>query len=133
MPKPEETERGNSARRKRRIRGVIFGLVVLAVLVMVALPLLDSVGQRWVQCQVVASNGQQGDMNATSAWVVVIDTEDCGRLMYSNGVNKDNVEEKAADFEPGAYEFKMGLTSQWAAKGFVPGVDASFEEYRPVQ
>lgn len=88
------------------IRGVVFGLVCLFVLVMLAAPLLDSVGQRWVECQVVNSSAEQGDQNATSAWVVVLDTDDCGRLIYSTGVKRDNVDQKAADFEPATYEFK---------------------------
>ncbi|MDN5913010.1 MAG: hypothetical protein L0H71_10075, partial [Yaniella sp.] len=62
-------------RRKNVIRGVVFGLVCLFVLVMLAAPLLDSVGQRWVECQVVNSNAGHGDQNATSAWVVVLDTD----------------------------------------------------------
>lgn len=91
---------------------------------------LDSVGHRWVQCHVVGANGQQGGQNATSAWQVVIDTHDCGEMLYSKGVNRDNVHEKAAEFEPGPYEVKMGLTSQWAADGYVPGINPSVEEYR---
>lgn len=103
-------------RRKNVIRGVVFGLVCLFVLVMLAAPLLDSVGQRWVECQVVNSNAEQGDQNATSAWVVVLDTDDCGRLIYSTGVNRDNADQKAADLEPGTYEFRLGLASQLAQK-----------------
>ena len=133
MSDSDGKERVGPKRRKNVIRGVVFGLVCLFVLVMLAAPLLDSVGQRWVECQVVDSNAEHGDQNATSAWVVVLDTDDCGRLLYSTGVDQENAEQKAASFEPGTYEFKLGLASQLAAKGFVPGTNPSFEEYRPVQ
>ena len=133
MSNSDGNEHVGPKRRKNVIRGVVFGLVCLFVLVMLAAPLLDSVGPRWVECQVVNSNAEHGDQNATSAWVVVLDTDDCGRLIYSTGVNRDNVDQKAADLEPGTYEFKLGLASQLAAKGFVPGTNPSFEEYRPVQ
>lgn len=133
MPKSETTEPAGPERRKRRIRGVVLGLVCLLALVMLSVPVLDSVGHRWVQCEVTEASGQQGDQNAVSAWVVVIDTHECGRLVYSADVNQGNVEERAAEFSTGSYEFKMGLTSQLAAQGLVPGMNPSFDEYRPVQ
>lgn len=120
-------------RRKRRIRGVVAVGIVLLFLGMFTVVNLDAVGHRWVQCQVVDSNAEQGDQYSASAWVVVLETQDCGRMLYVEGVRRDNVEEKAADFEPGQYEMKMGLTSQWAADGLLPGFNSSFEEYRQLQ
>ena len=120
----------DSDRRKLHIRRIAAGAIVLLFIGMLVVVNLDSVGHRWMQCQVVDANGQQGGQNSASAWEVVIDTQDCGRMVYAEGVNRDNVEEKAADFEPGRYEMKMGITSQWAANGVIPGVNPSFEEYR---
>ena len=130
---PAADQPADPTRRKRRLRRIVAIGIVLLVLGMFAVVNLDVVGHRWVQCQVVESNAEQGDMNSASAFVVVLETKDCGRVLYDEGVNRDNVEDKAAEFEPGQYEMKMGLTSQWAAEGIIPGINPSFEEYRPAQ
>lgn len=117
-------------RRQRRTRRLVAGAFVLLFIVMLSVTTLDSVGHSWVQCQVVRAEGQQGDQNSASAWVVVIDTQDCGRLVYVEGVNRDNVDQQAQGFAPGQYEMKMGLSSQLAARGLIPGLNPSFVEYR---
>lgn len=127
---PPAAHADDPQRRKRRLRLFVAGASVLLFIVVLVVTTLDSVGHRWVQCEVVAANGQQGDQNSASAWVVVIDTQDCGRLLYVEGVNRDNVHQRALDFQPGQYEMKMGLSSQLASEGIIPGLNPSFEEYR---
>lgn len=116
--------------RKQLFRRIVAVGIVLLVLGIFVVVNLDAVGHRWVQCEVVNSSAEQGDLNSASAFVVVLETQDCGRVLYDEGVNRDNVEDKAAEFEAGQYEFKLGITSQWAADGFLPGFNPSFEEYR---
>ena len=117
-------------RRQRRISRLVAGAFVLLFVVMLRVTTLDSVGHSWVPCQVMRADGQRGDQNSASAWVVVIDTHDCGRLVYVDGVNRDNVDQQARGFAPGQYEMKMGLSSQLAARGLIPGLNPSFVEYR---
>lgn len=38
-----------------------------------------------------------------------------------------------ASFEPGPYEMRMGILDRAAARGWVPGLAASFEEFRAPQ
>ena len=98
----------------------------------VAALVLGGTREEWVRCEVVAAEGRQGGMNSPSAFLVRIETADCGTMAYRDGVTRDNHDAVAATFEPGHYEMRMGILSRWAARGWVPGLSASFEEFRPV-
>ena len=66
-----------------------------------------------------------------SEWLIGIETEDCGRVVYSVGVTENNLGELASSFEPGDYDFELGLPSRAAAHGWLPLVAANAHDYRP--
>lgn len=122
--------------KKRGVSKIIWAIV--AVLLGIGFPLvmifavLDSTSQQWVRCEVTSAEKVQGNRFNAAPWIVAIETTDCGRITYTDGVTQENVEEIATSFEPAAYEFKLGLTSRWAVDGWIPFIRPKAHDYREI-
>jgi hypothetical protein len=79
--------------------------------------LRDAQDPTWVRCEVVDAKSQRGGRHATVPWYVMVQTSDCGKILYLVGTREENVEGLAATFEPGPYEFKLGALSQRRIEG----------------
>ncbi|MGO1511256.1 MAG: hypothetical protein ACTHXO_11295 [Actinomycetaceae bacterium] len=131
MPSSDDpTDRPRTFRSFPLAQRIVAVAICVCVLLMVAAGVLGGMDEEWVPCEVVGAKGRQGDQYSASAFVVEIATVDCGTMIYSDGVSRDNHDDVAASFEPGHYEMRMGILSRLAARGWVPGLAASFEEFR---
>lgn len=113
---------------------------IIAVLLFVACPLvivfavLDSTSPQWVRCDLNRAENVQGNRLNASPWIVAIETTDCGRITYTEGVTEENAAEIAASFvESAEYEFKLGLTSRLAADGWIPFLRPMAHAYREIE
>ena len=129
----DSSSRQKQKRPSGRWAVVVLVLCLVVVVGAVALPSLNNFNQRWVQCEVTDAHAQRGDNHSVQAWTVNLETADCGVVSYGAGIRRDNVDEIAASFEPGDYEFKMGWLSKMAANGYIPNTNASAEDYRRAQ
>lgn len=77
----------------------------------------DAQDMVWVRCEVVDAKPQRGGRYASVPWYVVVQTSDCGKILYMVGTREENVDGLAANFEPGPYEFKLGAVSQRRIEG----------------
>ena len=127
---PKETRK---ERRGKRIWGIVAVLLVVAFPLGIVLAVLESSNEQWVRCDVTHAESVEGTRFNASPWIVAIETTDCGRMTYTQGVSEENVDEIAQSFDPGAYEFKLGLTSRLAANGWIPFLRPSAKEYRVVE
>lgn len=128
----------STSRQKKKLPSgrwawVVLTLCLVVVVGAIAFPSLNNINQSWVQCEVTDAYTQRGDNHSAQAWTVNLETVDCGVVSYGAGVNRDNVDEIATLFEPGKYEFMMGLVSKLAANGYIPNTNASAEDYRQLQ
>lgn len=73
-----------------------------------------------MRCDLNRAENVQGNRLNASPWIVAIETNDCGRITYTEGMTEENAAEIAASFEPVEDEFKLGLTSSLAADGWIP-------------
>lgn len=125
---------GRPGAPRSKIGQIFWGTI--AVLVLLVFPLfmlflaLDSRDQQWVTCDVTHAETAKGNRFNTSTWIVAIETTDCGRMIYTQGVSKDNVEEIVASFDAGEYEFKLGIASRLAADGWFPALRPTVYDYR---
>ena len=87
---------------------------------------------QWVTCQVIGAEVAKGNRFSSTVWLITIETTDCGNIIYRQALSDENVAFLADSFEPGAYEFKLGFTSQLAADGWVPMLAPSTSNYRPL-
>ena len=108
----------------------ILGSCVLLMALAFALPSLNNLNQSWMQCEVIRAYAQRGDNNSVYPWRVNLETPDCGVVSYHPSLQREEVERVAASFEPGRYEFKMGMIAKLAAKGYIPNTNATAEDYR---
>lgn len=135
MQHVEPDDTSDTRPKRRRISLVIRGVVLVVLLVLVpvifALPWLDSLDRQWVQCHVVDASPSKGSWNSPSTWRVAVETQDCGEILYSNGVTTENVEDIADQFAAGAYDFQLGWISKLSTQGYIPGMHPSAAEYRP--
>lgn len=129
----DQPQRIRHKRLGKRIWGVIATLLIVAFPLVILFAVLESTNQQWVRCNVTHAEGIQGTRFNPSPWIVAIETTDCGRLTYTQGISETNVEKIAASFEPGRYEFKLGLTSRLATEGWMPFLRPSAQEYREVE
>ena len=129
----DQSQRSRHKRPGKRIWGVIATLLIVAFPLAILFVVLESTNQQWVRCNVTHTEGIQGTRFNASPWSVAIETADCGRLTYVQGVSETNVEKIAASFEPGRYEFKLGLTSRLATEGWIPFLRPAVQEYRQVE
>jgi len=119
--------------RKRLTHGltalviIVFVVVVPAFLIFI---MFDWQDPQWKTCEVIAAESSKGNRFSASVWRIGIDTKDCGRVIYSVGVNEDNVHELAASFESRDYDFKFGLPSRLAADGRLPFLAPTVQDYR---
>lgn len=107
---------------------LVFAVFVPAFMIFL---LFDQHDPKWVTCEVISAEPSKGHRFNASEWLVGIDTEDCGRVVYSVGVTEGNAGELASSFEPGEYDFELGLSSRAAAHGWLPFVAATAHGYRP--
>ena len=118
----------------KRLKQWFTGLAIIAFAVVVPafmlLLMFEWQDPQWKTCEVIAAESSKGNRFNTSEWLIGIDTKDCGRVVYSVGVNEENVHELAASFDPRAYDFKFGLSSRLAADGWLPFVAATAQDYR---
>ncbi|MDR7348283.1 hypothetical protein [Enteractinococcus fodinae] len=95
--------------------------------------LFDQHDPKWATCEVISAEPSKGHRFNASEWLVGIETEDCGRVVYSVGVTEENVGELASSFQRGAYDFEFGLSSRAAAHGWLPLMAATAQDYRSSQ
>ena len=120
---------------KQRASKIFWGII--AVLVLVVFPLfllllaLDSTDQEWASCDVTHAAPAKGNRFNNATWIVAIETTDCGRITYTEGLTEDTVDDIVDAFEPGEYEFKFGISSRLAADGWIPFLRPSAYDYRP--
>lgn len=118
---------------KRRGLKIFWGIIALVLAIgfplIMIVAVLDSTNQQWVQCDVTGAKPVQGNRFNASPRIGAIETTDCGRITYRRGVTEENVGEIAVSFEPAECEFKLGLTSRWAADGWLPFVRPSAHDY----
>lgn len=127
-----ERSRKPWAQRASKVFWAIVGVLILVVFPLFIWSLMfDSVDQEWVSCEVTDATSSKGNRFNSSDWIVAIETTDCGRITYTEGISEGNVEDVASSFDPGEYEFKFGITSRLAADGWIPFVQANAHEYRP--
>lgn len=113
--------------------------VILVVLLLVVFPLVvllavfEAQDRQWVTCEVLEAESSQGNRFNSADWIVAIETSDCGRITYIEGVTEGNVEDIAASFDSGEYEFKLGLASRLAADDWIPVLQPSAVDYRSTQ
>ena len=108
-------------------------VIIMAVIVFPALMIFiafDKHDPQWVTCDVIDAKPTKGNRFSDSDWRIDIETQDCGVVLYSVSVNTDNVEELAASFEPGRYDFQLGLPSRLAADGWLPVMSPTARDYR---
>lgn len=133
---PQE-HRDKAAARKRRRDGLVGLVILVGGLVLVAglfaFPWFDTLGQRWVSCDVVEARPFQGDNTSPQPWKLQLQTTNCQDVIYSDGVTEDNVEQLADSIDPGPYEIKMGWVSQRLADGWLPTLAPTAQEYRRVE
>jgi len=110
--------------------GVTVAVVLLGVLAVLTSPVVDAVDREWVQCEVVAASPQPAGTRYRMVRVQ-LETTDCGDLTYRWQVTEDNVEEKAAGFPPGTYEFELGAASRVALR--IPQINVNVREYRQLE
>lgn len=112
--------RGRTTRSNRQavvVTLIFFFISALAGTWLLSDGLRDAQDLTWVRCEVVNAESQRGGRFASVPWYVVVNTADCGPILYQVGTNEDNVDGLAATFEPGPYEFKLGAVSQRRVKG----------------
>ena len=109
-------------------------IVVLGwFMILMSLMALNGFSQpRWVTCQVTDAEATKGNRFSPTVWLIAIETTDCGTIVYRQALTDENVEFLADSFEPGGYEFKFRLSSQLAADGWVPMLQPSTNNYRPL-
>lgn len=121
---------------KSKLGRVIFGWFLVVVFgwmaILMSLIALDWTDDQWVTCQVLDAEATKGNRFSSTVWRITIETTDCGNIIYRQALSDENVEFLADSFEPGAYEFKLGFTSQLAADGWVPTLAPSTSNYRPL-
>ncbi|WP_157085855.1 hypothetical protein [Devriesea agamarum] len=99
-----------------------------------ASPYLDTLGiQEWL-CEVKSTStyikNKGGSKNSIGSPGVVIYTKECGRIIYSWGVNDSNRDKLARSFKVGhEYIFEIGWFSRVIMKSFPNGIP-SVQSYR---
>ena len=124
---------GPRTRTGRIFLGLLFVLVMVVYPLLMVFIMLDGTRQQWVTCEVTHAETAKGNRFSTSEWMVAIETTDCGRMIYSQGVTEDNIAEIAASFDPEEYEFKLGIASRSAVDGWLPFLRPTVRDYRPIE
>lgn len=100
---------------------IVVGIVALVAFpIMLALPWLNSLGQQWVTCDVTDASPSKGTRFSPSLWRVLIETRDCGPILYTQGVTEDNVEDLAESIEPGPQDLRLSWLSRQATNEWNP-------------
>ena len=123
------------SRRQTVLAFILFGIVVLIFGFGLSYSWLDTLRQDWFRCEVVDAEPQRGSNLSPVAVFVSIETTDCGSVAFQQGTTEENVEEIASSFEPGEYEFKFGMMSQfelWAVDKWY-GRAPNAKDFRPVE
>lgn len=113
----EEPRRAVSRKRARTVTIAILAVLVVVVGGVFALPWLDRQGVESVRCTVLSaeagssSAAGKGGIGSDLVW---IETSDCGRLLYTDGVTPKNRDQLAAELNRGGtFDFDMGMISRW--------------------
>lgn len=113
----EVPKKARSRRRARVIAVTVLAVLVAVVGCVLSLPWLDRQGMESVRCTVLsaeAGSTSGAGKGGTGSAVVWIETSDCGKLIYSDGVTPQNREHLAAELNRGGtFDFDMGMVSRW--------------------
>ena len=112
MSAPESNAKQVSPRKQwAKFYLMLSPLIVFLLVVLIGLPVFnryDSTHLVSLECTVAAAYPREGSLRY-GGQRVMIETEECGLLSYSRGVNGDNVAEIAEAFEVGQlYDFQVG-------------------------
>ena len=93
-------------------------LMILAVILVMSEPWLDTLDPQWVSCRVVSARSEKSSVSggklSSSRPYVYVRTRDCGNVSINQRIRGMGFDEMAEDITPGqTWEFKMGMVSRW--------------------
>jgi len=119
----------------RRVLQIVF--VVLFLWLAAQLPLsFVSMGAgnptdlRWAACHVTDATAERTN-DDEHPWRIVIDSEDCPTLVYTDGLTEDNADELAGTFEQAPYEVRVHESAIDLDGGIRYAQELKIHSYRP--
>ncbi|MDN6457870.1 MAG: hypothetical protein L0K38_12610, partial [Yaniella sp.] len=117
---------------------VLHGVLVLLILWNMALLPLGCVSMgagnptdlRWATCHVTDATAERTN-DDEHPWRIVIDSEDCPTLVYTDGLTEDNADELAGTFEQAPYEVRVHESAIDVDGGIRYAKELKIHSYRP--
>lgn len=85
---------------------------------------------RWATCQVTGATVEHTD-DAEHPWRIVLDSENCPTLVYTDGLTEDNAGALADTFEQAAYEVRVHESAIDVDGGLRYAAELKIHSYRP--
>ena len=85
---------------------------------------------RWATCQITEATAEHTN-DAEHPWRIVLESEDCPTLVYTDGLNEDNVDALVSTFEQAPYEVWVHESAVDAEGGIRYAKELKIHSYRP--
>ncbi|HEY4577643.1 MAG TPA: hypothetical protein VIG67_07310 [Yaniella sp.] len=120
--------------RLRVVQGLfIFVLLWLAALLplgCVSIGAGNPLDLRWATCHITDATAEHTN-DDEHPWRIVIESEDCPTLIYTDGLNADNVDALAGTFERAPYEVRVHESAIDVDGGIRYAKELNIHSYRP--
>ena len=85
---------------------------------------------RWATCHVTDATAEHSN-DGEDSWRIVIESEDCPTLIYTDGPNADNVDALVGTFERAPYEVRVHESAIDVDGGIRYAKELNIHSYRP--
>jgi len=119
----------------QRVLQIVFVLLLLWLAALIPLGCVsmgagNPTDLRWATCHVTEATAERTS-HAEHPWRIVIDSEDCPTLVYTDGLTEDNAHDLAGTFDQAPYEVRVHESAIDLDGGIRYAKELKIHSYRP--
>lgn len=120
---------------RHRILRVIFIVLMLWLLALLPLSCVsmgagNPTDLRWATCHITEATAEHTN-DAEHPWRIVLESEDCPRLVYTDGLTEENIDALVSTFEQAPYEVRVHESAIDVDGGIRYAKELNIHSYRP--